>query len=288
MTTLQKKTHVPKFGDWDSENISYTACFENARKDGVKRNPNDPEENPVAFKAMLDFQAAQPPYNGMSSSSTSRTLTNPKADQTEGDAGHGAHRRKTSVGSRKSNTSESGSERSNSDYSLLQQQQSRHRRERSDRRKSSLASSGTGSDHSSMSHSQSKPKSTTSSHHSHSDLLGHDTHTRVASIPKFGDWDEKDPHSGEGFTYIFEQVKEEKKTASQFPSMPQQQPVNHLNSANKRGKSSSNSKSKEQTTNIYVLLFFRSVGAVYFEVKGSDMDMALLWVYFEVKGRRKV
>lgn len=175
MTTLQKKTHVPKFGDWDSENISYTACFENARKDGVKRNPNDPEENPEAFKAMLDFQAAQPPYNGMSSSSTSRTLRNPKADQTGGDAGHGAHRRKTSVGSRKSNMSESGSERSNSDYSLLQQQQSRHRRERSDRRKSSLASSGTGSDHSSTSHSQSKPKSTTSSHHSHSDLLSHDT-----------------------------------------------------------------------------------------------------------------
>ncbi|KAL6281968.1 hypothetical protein ACE6H2_012897 [Prunus campanulata] len=241
---LQKKTHVPKFGDWDSENISYTACFENARKDGLKRNPNDPEENPEAFKTMLDFQAAQPPYNGMSSSSTSRTLTNPKADQTEGDAGHGAHRRKTSAGSRKSNISESGSERSNSDYSLLQQQQSRHRRERSDRRKSSMASSGTGSDHSSTSHSQSKPKSTTSSHHSHSDLLSHDTHTRVASIPKFGDWDEKDPQSGEGFTYIFEQMKEEKKTASQFPIMPQIQAANHLNSANKRGKSSSKSKSK--------------------------------------------
>lgn len=46
---------------------------------------------------------------------------------------------------------------------------------------------------------------------------------------------------------------------------------------------------QEQTTNnIYILLFFRRVGAVYFEVKGSDMDMALLWVYFEVKGRTKV
>lgn len=33
---------------------------------------------------------------------------------------------------------------------------------------------------------------------------------RVASVPKFGTWDETDPRSGEGFTAIFNKVKEEK------------------------------------------------------------------------------
>ncbi|XP_048447316.1 RPM1-interacting protein 4-like [Pyrus x bretschneideri] len=241
----QKKPHVPKFGDWDSDNISYTACFESARKNGVKGNPNDPEDNPEAFKSMLKSSAAQPAYMSTSSSSKPRTSSE-KVRQTEGDNSHRAHQRhgiahehRVSGGSRKSYTSESGSERSNSDYSLLQQQP-RHHRERSDR-KSSLASSGSDRSHS-ASNSQSKPNSTGSSTHQSSNHIQHDTHTRVASIPKFGDWDEEDPQSGEGFTYIFERVKEEKKTASKFPNVPQQA-RNNLNSANKSGKSPSKSKS---------------------------------------------
>ncbi|TQD78626.1 hypothetical protein C1H46_035864 [Malus baccata] len=241
---MAKKPHVPKFGDWDSDNISYTACFESARKNGVKGNPNDPEDNPEAFKRMLESSAAQPPYISTSSSSKPQTSSE-KVRQTERDSSHRAHQRRgiahehrVSGGSRKSYTSESGSERSSSDYSLLQQQP-RHHRARSDR-KSSLASSGSDRSHS-ASNSQSKPKSTGSSTHQSSNLIQHDTHTRVASIPKFGDWDENDPQSGEGFTYIFERVKEEKKTASKFPNVPQQ-PRNNLNSANKRGKSPSKSK----------------------------------------------
>ncbi|KAK7245922.1 hypothetical protein RIF29_40776 [Crotalaria pallida] len=46
-------SHVPKFGNWEeADNIPYTACFENARKEkggGVMINPNDPMENPEAF-----------------------------------------------------------------------------------------------------------------------------------------------------------------------------------------------------------------------------------------------
>lgn len=48
--TLQQRSHVPKFGNWESEeNVPYTAYFDKARKGrgGTKMiNPNDPEENP--------------------------------------------------------------------------------------------------------------------------------------------------------------------------------------------------------------------------------------------------
>jgi len=45
----QQRTHVPKFGNWESnDNVPYTAYFDKARKGrtGTKMiNPNDPEEN---------------------------------------------------------------------------------------------------------------------------------------------------------------------------------------------------------------------------------------------------
>ncbi|TQD98750.1 hypothetical protein C1H46_015659 [Malus baccata] len=247
---MAKKPHVPKFGDWDNDySISYTACFETAQKNGVKGNPNDPEDNPEALKGMFESSAAQPPNSATSSSSKPRTSSE-NVRQTEGDTSHCAHRpngvvheRRVSGGSFKSYRSESGSERSNSDYSILQQQP-RHRRARSER-KSRLASSGSGRSHSirshSISNSPSKPKSTKSSTHQSSNLSQHDTHTSVSSVPKFEDWDEKDPKSGEGFTYIFEKVKEENKIASEFPVVPQQ-PSNNLNSANERENSPSKSK----------------------------------------------
>lgn len=45
----QQRSHVPKFGNWDSEeDVPYTAYFEKARKGRSTKmiNPNDPEENP--------------------------------------------------------------------------------------------------------------------------------------------------------------------------------------------------------------------------------------------------
>ncbi|XP_072970536.1 uncharacterized protein [Typha angustifolia] len=39
-------------------------------------------------------------------------------------------------------------------------------------------------------------------------------HTRVASVPKFGVWDETNPQSGEGYTATFERIKKEKVAAA--------------------------------------------------------------------------
>lgn len=64
-------------------------------------------------------------------------------------------------------------------------------------------------------------------------------HRATSSIPKFGAWDEADPRSGEGFTAIFEKVKEEKKIAStNFPAAAAatHQPYDHTNSRTKHGR----------------------------------------------------
>ncbi|CAJ1962592.1 unnamed protein product [Sphenostylis stenocarpa] len=47
----QHSRHVPKFGNWDTDNVPYTAYFEHARREkgGVMMNPNDPFKNPEAF-----------------------------------------------------------------------------------------------------------------------------------------------------------------------------------------------------------------------------------------------
>ncbi|KAK6124497.1 hypothetical protein DH2020_041750 [Rehmannia glutinosa] len=103
MTCLQQRSHVPKFGNWDGDNVPYTAYFENARKEktgGARINPNDPEQNPEAFS--IEDRAAK----------------------------------------------------------LLRQSY------------------------------------------------------RSVSVPKFGQWDETDPRSAEGFTVIFNKVKEEKQIAA--------------------------------------------------------------------------
>lgn len=42
-----------------------------------------------------------------------------------------------------------------------------------------------------------------------------------AAIPKFGDWNESDPASADGFTHIFDKVREEKQgVAAKVPNMP--------------------------------------------------------------------
>ncbi|KAG6419013.1 hypothetical protein SASPL_121221 [Salvia splendens] len=58
-------------------------------------------------------------------------------------------------------------------------------------------------------------------HHKKSDSNNADDFHRSVSVPKFGQWDEKDPRSEEGFTVIFNKVKEEKHiAAAKFPPVP--------------------------------------------------------------------
>lgn len=137
----QKSSHVPKFGDWDSDNnVPYTDYFENAlkQKSGVKLNPNDPEENPEAFMAYnKNTNTIARPHNN------NNFHRNKEIKHRGDDHGHHhdlqGHKRinsshQNSISSYKSNTSESISDdhKSSSDYSLL-----RNRRARTSQRKKS-------------------------------------------------------------------------------------------------------------------------------------------------------
>lgn len=226
---MAQHSHVPKFGNWDSDNIPYTACFENARREkaGVKMNPNDPEENPEMF--MLG-------RGGVDIDNDSQASVAFEHNISEGHRRFNVHRRtpsdqhKRSV-SRGSVRSESGSEKRSS----VSRWNSSQHHARPDRKKGLTESSN------SLSSSvASVPK------HARQRSGGQpsdDSHRRAPSIPKFGAWDETDPRSGEGFTVIFSKVKEERHNASsKIPVLPPEQ-IAHSSNHQKR-ESSSSSRSK--------------------------------------------
>ncbi|XP_020265552.1 RPM1-interacting protein 4-like isoform X2 [Asparagus officinalis] len=165
---MSKSAHVPKFGNWDSDNVPYTKYFENARKDKIPRpknfNPNDPEQNPDAFLSGIFPSEQELKNNG----SEIHSVVNKKTYQ-----GDNMELRERSK------------QRRNSDEDSLHippLQQSGPRQGRASR----------------------------------TDAM-HET----PSVPKFGVWDEKGPKSGDGFTVIFNKVKQEKQNAaSKFPRVP--------------------------------------------------------------------
>ncbi|XP_075523100.1 RPM1-interacting protein 4-like [Primulina tabacum] len=196
----QQRSHVPMFGNWDGENVPYTACFENARKEkanGIRINPNDPQENPEAFNMV-----AAPPSGKSSVPKKNRFHKRNTSDQL-----------KSSTYKSMSSTSDSDKATSH-DSSVNSIFKPKHQRGRSDR-------------------SHFPPLSPVD--------YADDNSCRSVAVPKFGEWDEKDPRSAEGFTVIFNKVKEEKQiAAAKFPSVSVQQVVNKYHESshkeNTRGK----------------------------------------------------
>ncbi|PON91322.1 RIN4, pathogenic type III effector avirulence factor Avr cleavage site [Trema orientale] len=276
-------SHVPKFGNWENDDVPYTAYFENARKEkpgdgGVRINPNDPEENPEAFMGAMtrvhrtpleseapdhhhhhhqyhnSYDAAAVPFHQQHD----RHIPTPRrvmsvgkhhggADDLTGQSRRTRHHRNGSGGGGTHQrgeriTAESGggstTEKSSSDCSLLRRQGGEdHGRSRanvaSDKRKTTTSSSSAQGISGSAATSDKGHRRHTSSgsnnnnNHYSSDHHGQHHH-RAASIPKFGAWDVNDPKSGEGFTFIFDKLKEEKQinATGKVPNMVSP-PPNH-------------------------------------------------------------
>ncbi|XP_074359340.1 RPM1-interacting protein 4-like [Apium graveolens] len=226
---MAKKAHVPKFGNWGGEdNVPYTAYFDSARKSkagGAMINPNDPEQNPEAFMFGSDdnvnaFQA--PPQHKINDDvvvpKDNHHIEGHKDSHTRNNSGSG-YNHKNGL---KSVISETSSDRSNSDTSSLA---SNHRITRPDRKKNSI-------ENISFYPPSPGPNRLRNGHNLYDDLS-----TRSASVPMFGQWDERDPTSGDGFTVIFNKVKEEKQiAASKFPAVPNQ-PTNLPKTQTKDAKS---------------------------------------------------
>ncbi|KAH6777261.1 hypothetical protein C2S51_008573 [Perilla frutescens var. frutescens] len=165
-------SHVPKFGNWDGDNVPYTAYFENARKEkggGIRFNPNDPQQNPEAFNTING--------NAVSPSTPDNEVPLPIPPPRFGN----------------------------------------HQKQRT------LSSESTSNEKSPVSYHH-RNKSTTDTPNPNPPInynAADDFSYRSVSVPKFGQWDENDPKSGDGFTVIFNKVKEEKQiAAAKFPSVP--------------------------------------------------------------------
>ncbi|KAG2580157.1 RPM1-interacting protein 4-like isoform X1 [Panicum virgatum] len=189
----QKNAHVPKFGNWDNDgNVPYTLYFENARKGkgagGKMINPNDPAENPEAFSI-----AAPSPNRSDAGRSSPAPPPPPRHERRPSDApprspspyaGSPYHRH-------------AGGEppRRGGGYSV----------EQSPVHPYSSESGGYGLVANSVERSRAKggPR-------------GNETPTRGSAVPKFGDWD-SNPASADGYTHIFNKVREEKQTQAGKP-----------------------------------------------------------------------
>ncbi|WVZ92046.1 hypothetical protein U9M48_038143 [Paspalum notatum var. saurae] len=214
MAQQQKKNaHVPKFGNWDNDgNVPYTLYFENARKGkgagGKMINPNDPAENPEAFSVVApspnrsDAGRSSPappaPRHERRPSATDAPPMSPNPYAGSPYHRHGGGRggpRAGGVGGYSveqspvhPHNSESGG------YGLVANSVDRSRAKGGSRGNETLINLRAAG--------------------AACDIM---QPTRGSAVPKFGDWD-SNPASADGYTHIFNKVREEKQTQAGKPA----------------------------------------------------------------------
>ncbi|KAJ6710955.1 RPM1-INTERACTING PROTEIN 4 (RIN4) FAMILY PROTEIN [Salix koriyanagi] len=236
----QQRSHVPKFGNWESEeNVPYTAYFDKARKGrtgGKMINPNDPQENPdlVSDYAAPDqappFGARAPPEEaagrGAVRQAHERRRSTEESDlkqSSQSPARYENLNRRTSYepapqryGGRGPSSGEAlkrpAKFSAGSDNSMEQSPNHQHARI-SGRNSGAPSPSWEGKNsydgsHGTPGRSRLRPK-------------GDESPDKGAAVPKFGDWDETNPSSADGYTHIFNKVREERQIGEgKMPGMP--------------------------------------------------------------------
>ncbi|KAJ1269282.1 hypothetical protein BS78_07G199400 [Paspalum vaginatum] len=194
----QKNAHVPKFGNWDNGgNVPYTLYFEKARKGkgagGKMINPNDPAENPEAFSVV----APSPNRSDAGRSSPAPPAPAPRHERRPSATDAPPMSPNPYAGSPyRQAGGRSGARAGVGGYSV----------EQSPVHPYSSESGGYGLVANSVERSRAKGGS-----------RGNETPTRGSAVPKFGDWD-SNPASADGYTHIFNKVREEKQTQPGKPA----------------------------------------------------------------------
>ncbi|THU58264.1 hypothetical protein C4D60_Mb03t12350 [Musa balbisiana] len=190
---MAQRGHVPRFGDWN-ENAAYTTCFDTARKGkaagGNIVNPNDPEQSPELHKpAAMAAAEPQHPKQGRRDKAVEFNIAN----QLHQGANHGREERQfqgyaqAAPQPRGSGGQRTGARRNPGEAGYVRSP---------------------------------SPVTQRRAANSRQNVAGRQ---RPATVPKFGEWDAADPKSSAGYTVIFNQVKEEKKTAVAWvPAVPVQ------------------------------------------------------------------
>ncbi|WJX76168.1 hypothetical protein P8452_59614 [Trifolium repens] len=225
MTT--QRSHVPKFGNWEGENdVPYTAYFDKARKTrpGSKMiNPNDPEENSdLALQSSSSADEIPPKPRVHSENLSEKGLVKSTHDELQngdlkqfvnsparhdnlnksaGDSvprpgGHG-------VASADNRRRPSRQSTAGSEYSV--ERSPLHRHAKTPGRDSPSWEGKSSYDGSHGTPGRSRLRSV-----NREDEIP----DKSAAVPKFGDWDESDPASADGYTHIFDKVREEKHVAA--------------------------------------------------------------------------
>uniref|UniRef100_A0ACD6A8L6 Uncharacterized protein n=1 Tax=Avena sativa TaxID=4498 RepID=A0ACD6A8L6_AVESA len=210
---------VPKFGNWEGEEQAYTQYFENARKGkspGRSVNPNDRNEDaeatpndPPSVKASPLRAGAEP---GLQKNRDERRATR------EDDV------RRHEVTAQKPNAESPNhiyGDQMNYDGAARKAGNERspmHPRHAARLANKGGAASPSGDRRGSTEGNRGNAPTTPGRSKMRPSGRGDETPERGSAVPKFGDWDEKDPSTGEGFTDIFEKVREEKQSGVDNPS----------------------------------------------------------------------
>ncbi|PIN26183.1 hypothetical protein CDL12_01062 [Handroanthus impetiginosus] len=206
------RANVPKFGNWEEDNVPYTVYFDKARKNkgGKMINPNDPQENPEMFNVDPPLPPpAKPrakPEEPIRRQDVRRTPEH-KASQEDGDFRQfgNSPARSDNMGRGSTNESNYGGRGQRSARSTRPSMGSEQSYERSPLHP----------------HYQAKVTGRVSGSPAW-DGRNHDARPRLrptredespekgTAVPRFGEWNEKDPQSAENFTNIFNKVREER------------------------------------------------------------------------------
>jgi RPM1-interacting protein 4 len=225
MAKQQKNgAHVPKFGNWDNEgNVPYTLYFDNARKGkgvgvgGKPMNPNDPVENPEAFSS--SYAAPSPRRSGPEHGRAPPNI--PPASPPP------AHRHER----RPSDAPANPPPMSPSPYGGASPYRAEPPRRAAGRAAGGYSVEQSPSPSPLHPYSQSRaadysaegnayglvPNSVDRPNRPRGASRGNETPTRGSAVPKFGDWD-SNPASADGYTHIFNKVREEKSTQAKAPA----------------------------------------------------------------------
>nr|AFK45254.1 unknown [Lotus japonicus] len=214
---MAQRSHVPKFGNWDGEdNVPYTAYFDKARKDrtGTKMiNPNDPEENsdlvldnnlpPSKSKPGVDSEDPSGKGSARSTYESHRSMADgdPKqfVDSPARQANDSAPRYGGQGVGSADNRKRPSRQSTGSEYSI--ERSPLHRQAKTPGRDSPSweGKSSYDSNHGTPGRSRLRPVN-----------RGDETPEKGAAVPKFGEWDVSNPASADGFTHIFNKVREER------------------------------------------------------------------------------
>lgn len=227
---------VPKFGNWENDqDVPYTVYFEKARKGknaGKIINPNDPandmdmniDKPPIQAPPFRSGEESDVRGGGSQKPKHERRLSKEDGDfrrQTEYSANSEHHRTVSSGDTPKRAGRQSGGPDRSVEHSPLHQ----HYQARTGGRGSGVSSPSW--DRRSSEGSQGVAPHTPGRSRLRPVTRGDETPDRSAAVPKFGEWDENNPASADGFTHIFNKMREEKQSGSANAiSMPDEKSYN--------------------------------------------------------------